>query len=331
MQVRFYYHNAGVCKTNLIILYFICSMGYLPNTPKWRAIKKPLLYFYDKLLEWRFAFIKRYCHATYANILFKNQFGRDIDWKHPRDLNEVINYLAFNTDTTEWSRLADKYRVREFVKERGCEDILVPLYGKWDNVNDIDYNLLPDSFVLKTNHGGGCTIIVKNKRECQKAEIKQKLNNSLSVDFGALFNEPHYSRIKPCIIAEGLLGDGNRTPIDYKVWCFNGKPYCVFTASNRVLFSEDVDFNVYDLDWNKRIDAMTSRYINDIDVQKPILLNEMLHYAELLSMGFPQVRVDFYIENDHVYFGEMTFTSQGGRMDYFTQEYLRELGSQVII
>lgn len=124
--------------------------GVYPLTIK--KLTRPL---HTRIVSAYIDYIKKYHKEKYADFLFEEAFGRTIDWKHPRDLNEWIQYLQFRTDTREWSRLADKYAVREYVKERGCEEILVPFYGKWERPEDIDYSLLPEKFVLKTNHGAG--------------------------------------------------------------------------------------------------------------------------------------------------------------------------------
>lgn len=282
-------------------------------------------------------FLKIYAPKRYADILYKKQFGYNIDWRNPRDINEKIQWLMFYTDISEWVRLADKYRVREFVKERGCEEILIPLYGKWDRAEDIDWNALPNRFVIKANHGSGDARIVMNKSTEDLLSIQLYMQDVLSKPFGIDSAEIHYRKIKPCVIAEELLlpdkakelADINpdfASVTDYKIWCFGGKPYYIFTGSNRNLVSHTVDFNIFDLEWNRHNEWMSDAFRNNALVPKPKHLDEMYEYAKKLSAGFPQVRVDLYECNDKVYFGEMTFTSQFGRMDYFTPYFLKIMG-----
>lgn len=289
--------------------------------------------FYVKMRDFLYQryrkFIMVYFPQKQAEYLYKQSFGKFIDWKHPRDLNEWINYFSFKTDTTIWTKLADKYKVREYVKEKGLENILIPLLGHWKSVEDIDFDSLPNSFVIKCNNGSGDAIIVQDKNQISFNNITNTLNQSLNRKFGLESAEPHYLRIKPCIIAEEYLPSTEISVIDYKVWCFNGDPYCIFTGSNRNHERHTVDFNVFDLEWNRMNVYMTERYKNDIFVPKPKHLEDMLKYAKKLSDGFPQVRVDFYEVNEKVYFGEMTFTSQCGRMDYFTPEFLKIMGQKV--
>lgn len=294
-----------------------------------------------KRLYYSLADIIKKCHATYLNILkhkFKRQYatflyrkelGKRIDWEHPMDLNEKINWLAFYTDTSEWTRLADKYLVRNFVKERGCEEILIPLYAKYDTVDDINYEALPSKFVLKTNNGSGNTIIVKDKENIDKAKTANILNDSLHSKFGLESAEPHYLRIKPCIVAEKLLEPQNGDLIDYKIWCFHGKPFCIFTCSNRSIANHTADYNLFDTTWKSIDYGLSPQFRNKKLIAAPLHLDKMLEYAERLSNGFSQVRVDLYEVDAKIYFGEMTFTSCMGRMNYFTPEYLHSMGEQI--
>lgn len=266
--------------------------------------------------------------------IFLRKFGRPMNWENPVDLNEKIQWLKLNTDTSTWTDLSDKYKVREFVKAKGLEDILVDLYGKWDNADDIDFNQLPNSFVLKSNHGSGDIIIVNDKSIINSREIKKTLKRALNEKFGYKFVEPHYLSIKPCLIAEELLPIDNpeisSSLIDYKIWCFHGEPVSIFVCSNR--HKHGADMSVFDTKWNPIENALN--YNNHfkksaIAIPKPKNLERMLEIARTLSDGFHQVRVDLYESRDKVYFGEMTFTSNGGFMDYFTPEYLVDLGNYV--
>lgn len=285
--------------------------------------------FRRKLRAYKREFIKRYRVKKYADMLFRERLGYSIDWRTPKDLNEKINWLAFNTDTSEWSRLADKYLVREFVKERGCEEILIPLLGVWNNVEDINLNMLPDEFVIKTNCGSGDVVLV-NKNNIDWGGVLCHLKNALEKRIGIESAEPHYLRIRQCIIAEQRLSPINRGDLlDYKIWCFNGRPHLFFICSNRDIEKRTMDISCYDLEWNRRDDYIVDKYKNDISIPKPKNLELLLEYATILSYGFPQVRVDFYIVDDKIYFGEMTFTSYSGRMPYFTKDALNIMGELI--
>ena len=127
-----------------------------------------------------------------ASERYKKAMGKDLDWENPKDLNEKINWMKFNTDLSEWTRLSDKYRVREYLKERGREDLLVKLYGVWENANDIDFDALPDKFVLKSNHGCGTVILVKDKNTLDKSHVRKQMNGWIKNKYGILTAEPHY-------------------------------------------------------------------------------------------------------------------------------------------
>ena len=290
---------------------------------------------------WR-SLIWRYlrCFASpkkLADYSYYLQFGRHINWKHPEDLNQWINWLEFNTDTTEWSRLADKYAVREYITECGLGDTLVPLYAVWENPEQINFDSLPDSFVLKANNGSGDVRIIRDKTKVDVEEIRKYFTKLFAHPFGKDSAEPHYLRIPPKIIAEKLL-DIDKQPIpsssliDYKVWCINGMPRCFWIGLDRT--KEHVDMACYDIEWNLRNDMLhfSSHYRKSMKIiPAPRHLVNILEYAKILSKPFPQVRIDFYEVDGKVYFGEMTFTSACGRMDYFTPTALKQLGKNINI
>lgn len=258
-----------------------------------------------------------------ANVRYRG----GVNWDSPQDLNQKMIWLSFNSDTTQWSRLADKYEVRKFITEKGLSDLLVPLYGVWTSVEEFRWSDLPEKFVIKLNNGSGDSLIVRDKSKITEQEVRNHLYRCLKVNLGRDSAEPHYSRIKPKIIAEQLLEPKDGNLVDYKVWCFNGIPYCFFTASNRNIEEHTAAFNLYDFDWNKHNEWLNEEFRNDVDVKKPTHFKEMLEYASRLSMGFPEVRVDFYEVNDKVYFGEMTFTTFGARNRCYTPETLRRMGN----
>lgn len=286
-----------------------------------RTIKKRLKNIYRE-------FCKTHNRKRYKDILFEESFGHKIDWKRPRDLNEVINYLSLKKESFEWSNLADKYLVRQYVQEKGLGHILVPIYGVWDTVYEIDFDILPEDFVIKTNCSSGDTLIIQGGAdEIKRNLIKSKLLSSLST-YKQLFTdsaESHYLAIQPKIIAERLLSKPQEI-VDYKVWCFNGEPFGIFTVTGRDIQAHSAYYAFYDTNWERHQEWLSEPYRNDIFVRKPMRIDDMLSYARSLSQGFPQVRVDFYEIQGQIYFGEMTFTSACGRMDYLSSEVLVTMG-----
>lgn len=263
--------------------------------------------------------------------IWKREFGYTVDWNNPRDLNEKIEWLICYGDTSKWPLLADKYRVREYVKQKGLGHLLPQLYGVWDDANKIEFSKLPKKFVLKCNHDCGSYQIINKEKGFDKEAIKDKLNKHLKQKFGYRHCEPHYNKIKPLIIAEEFLESTQDTfstsLVDYKIWCFDGKPNCIFTCYNRDLLG--METNIYDLNWNVHPEySVFNNHFRDGkgQIPKPIILEEMLKAASILSKNLPEARIDFYIVDGTLKFGEITLTSSCGRMKYFTEEYLKELG-----
>ena len=260
---------------------------------------------------------------------------REIDIKNPHDINEKINWLKLNDNYELWAFLADKYKVREYIASKGLNEILIPIYGVWDNANKIKFDSLPKSFVLKTNHGSGDSIIVKDKHSCDLAKIINTLNAFLCTPYGVGQGEPHYLFIKPRVIAEKLLIQTepfSTSLIDYKIWCFGGKPTYIWACYNRTKAGCDVE--LYDLNWEYHPEKsiFTSHYRNGGGkLPKPHNLDKMLMVAQKLATNFPEVRVDLYEYENRVYFGEMTFTSAGGYNYFYTQDFLDELGALIVL
>jgi len=229
--------------------------------------------------------------------------------------------------------LADKYAVRKYIEEKGYEKYLVPLLGVWDNASQIDFSKLPDSFVLKTNNGAGTVMIVEEKSIINEAKVRAQLNKWLKKQFGLKQGEPHYLRIKPLIIAEAVLKE--KTPIsssliDYKIWCFDGKAFGTWACYNRHRFVAETEW--HDLDWNYRPEwsVFTDHYKDGHGrVPKPKNYDAMISFAQDLSKGFPQVRVDLYNIDGQIYFGELTFTSAGGHMNFYSDDVLLEMGKLI--
>ena len=273
-----------------------------------------------------------------ARLKFFYKLHRWPDFRHPRDINEKINWMKFYGDTSQWPLLADKYRVRGYIEERIGAEYLIPLIGKWDTVEEIDWDSLPQQFVMKANNGSGDVVVCKDKRLLDKERTMKHFHSILQNTYGVSAGEPHYSFITPCIIAEQLLDsskqpNGSSSLIDYKIWSFNGQPAYIVCYSNRhdAYYSE---IGVYDTEWRCHPEYLkfSKHYKKERrPIPRPSCLNEMLQIAAELSKGHPQVRVDLYMVDGHVYFGELTFSSSGGYMNHFTQLFLDKLGELTVL
>lgn len=282
------------------------------------------------------AWLAHYDAKKCMSIYYKASLHKDMNWDNPTNLIEKINWLQLNSDTTLWTKCADKYRVREYLKEKGCGNYLNELYGVWDKAEEVDFESLPNQFVLKANHGCGEVMVVKDKSTLNIEQTRKKMSKWLKDNYGKKSGQTHYTRIKPCIIAEELLVQSEelnsfspKSLVDYKVWCFGGEPESIFVAYNRhnTLM---VNMALYDTKW-KPIpqylrDTDLEKYNPNVSIPKPDCLEEMLEIARKLTKPFPEVRLDFYIINGKPYIGEMTFTSGYG---YFTDDYYEYLGSKV--
>lgn len=277
--------------------------------------------------------------VTVVKLRYFLRFKRMPNLKNPHDLNEKILYLKLFSDTTLWTRLADKVLVRDYVKECGLESILPELYATWNHADDINFDALPDAFMLKSNNGDGkgTNFPIYDKRQLSPldiASLKNKAAGWLKLkNIGALSAEPHYNAIRPLVFAEELLPipKGENSVVDYKLWCFNGEPYLFLVISNRKSGGE-AEIACYDLDWTNRSDLLVSGdhyHIRVTGLPKPKNLGKMIEYAKKMAKPFPQVRVDLYNIDGKIYFGELTFTSLGGMMNYFTPQALMDMGKMV--
>lgn len=269
--------------------------------------------------------------VTLVNIRYFLRFGKLPDFKNPKDVNQKILYLKLFTETTIWTELADKYLVRNYVEKKGFPHILVPLYGKYENFEQINFSLLPHKFVIKSNNGAGdgSLIFVKDKHQIDLNLIKAKTESWLKSLPGATASELHYYQIKPLLLVEQILeNDDHSSLIDYKIWCFNGKPFVILTCSDRS--AHTLGLRLYDLNWNDISENLvfSKKYFKGKDINKPANFASMLEIAGKLSDSFPEVRIDLYEVKDKVFFGEMTFTSLGGMMNYFTPDFLKLMGKQ---
>lgn len=234
-----------------------------------------------------------------------------IDWRNPRNLQEFSMCQLFGKDTSLdfFAMLADKVAVRNFVKERIGEKYLNKLYGTWDSVDKIDFEQLPERFVLKTNNGCNSNVIVKSKRDANMEDIKYKLDYWLHFPYGELTGQIHYSRIKPLILAEEYLEQKkgiDSLPYDYKFFCFNGEPRFILYYEERKLNEHVTPNMLFDINWKPIPNAV--RHPVSHDVPRPQSLELMTKLATELSKGLRFVRVDFYEIDGNPIFGEMTLT-----------------------
>ncbi len=263
-----------------------------------------------------------------SRVYFRIVMGYKLNLKNPKTFNEKLQWLKLRDwPTNELAiKCADKYRVREYIKEKKMGNTLNKLIGVWDNADEIDFDKLPEQFALKCNHGCGYNVIVSDKSKIDVKEVRQKLNKWLKEDFGKNNAEPHYSKIKPKIICEKYLG-GNMT--DYKFFCLNGKVEFMYIASG---FGEGVDEKMTYLDKNGKIAPyQRTSYKRKDDIVVPKNFEKMKKMSELLAKDFKFVRVDWYEVDGKIFFGELTFTPAGCMMKIEPAKYDKLLGDKLKI
>lgn len=259
-------------------------------------------------------------------IYYKYKMNQELDLKNPCDFNQKIQYLMVKKIGKKEAQLVDKYLVRNYVKEKGYEEILPKLYGVYKNAEEIDLDKFPEKFVLKTNHDSGSVFVCTDKSTFDFENVKYKLNEALKRNYARKHLEYHYKYIKPRIICEEFIEDENgNSPADYKIYCFDGKPECIMVCTNR---QTNLKFGYYDLQWNK-LDYLKAEYVASEVMEKPKNLENMLKIATDLSRGFKFVRVDLYNVGGKIYFSELTFTPAAGFNKEETDEALKYLGSLI--
>lgn len=253
--------------------------------------------------------------------LYKKKNGKEINWLHPKTYTEKVSFSKLYCFSKLKSDLTDKYKVRNWIKNKIGETYLIPLLGVYNSFDEIDFSLLPNEFVIKCNHDSGSITIINNKENINIKELKAKYDYYIKRNFASYGYEMHYNEIIPKIIIEKHMGDNIN---DYKFLCFNGKPYYCWVDLDRFINHKR---NFYDLKWNLQPFNQAKYGNTNQPLKCPKRFNEMVEVAEKLSKGFDQVRIDLYDIDERIYFGEMTFTNGNGMQEITPEEWDIKLGS----
>lgn len=262
----------------------------------------------------------------YLSMRYYLIFGKSIDWDNPRGFNEKLNWMKLNYRNPLFTMMADKYWVKSYVERLIGAEYVVPCYGCWKHVDDIDFNKLPDRIFLKSNHDSGGGILVDKKKGIDDKMLRRRFNrNTLERrNYYWHLREWPYKHIEPLILAEAYLDEGTGHELrDYKFFCFDGKPVYMYVTNKGKVIRE----NFYDMDFHPvDINHGFERTIPEYDI--PDNFEKMKELATLLSKGMPFIRIDFFNVNDRLYFGEFTFYDWGG-MRPFTDDWERKLGDLI--
>lgn len=264
----------------------------------------------------------------YLKFLYRMKTGRKLNLSNPKGFNEKLNWLKVNDIHPEYAKLVDKLAVREHIKETVGEEYLFPLLGAWDSFDQIDFDTLPEQFVLKCNHDSGSVKIIRDKNAIDKVALAKFFDGRLKGKVGFATREYPYKGLQPCIIAEELMDPTNETGLnDYKFFCFNGKPEIMFVATDR---ATDCRFDFFDMEFN-HLPIYNIHPNSDKPIEKPACFEEMKELAARLSQGMKCVRVDLYEINGKIYFGEFTFFHGGGFYLFEPEEWELKLGNLIDI
>ena len=259
------------------------------------------------------------------SLWYQSVMQKRLDLDHPKTYNEKLQWMKLYDNTPLKTELTDKFGMRDWIAAHIGSEYLVPLLGVWDNANDIDFDSLPERFVLKATHGSSWVMVVRDKKTLNLADVRAKLNGWLGINFAFVTGlELHYRSIVPRIIAEEYMENAEGDLIDYKFWCFEGKVHSLAIVSGRCKASLRMSF--FTLDW-KRIILRSEYPQHEKPIEKPKQLPEMVALAERIAKEAAHVRVDLYLLNDgQIKLGECTFTPTSGACRWSTPEVDRMMG-----
>ena len=267
--------------------------------------------------------------SLYLKVLYRVIMGRKLNLRNPREYNEKLQWLKLNDRKPEYSTMVDKYEVRGYIEDLLGDKYLIPCLGIYDSVDDIDIDALPDRFVLKCTHDSGSVEICKDKSSFDIEGARHRLSQAMKRNYYATYREWPYKSVKPRIIAEGYLeGDGGDLK-DYKVMCFNGDAKIIEVHENRFVEGKVHTQTFYDREWEIVPLTQVETVTVDRPGERPRQLDEILRLSELIAKDMYHARIDWYIEGDKIYFGEITFYDGSGFESFSTPEMERMLGDMI--
>ena len=250
---------------------------------------------------------------------YKFLFKRRLNLENPRRFTEKIQWLKLYDRSPSYTKMVDKYEVKKFISEKVGDQFNIPNFGVWDSFDEVDFDSLPQKFVLKTTHDSGGVLICSDKSSFDFKTAKEFFSKRLRSNFFFANREWPYKNVKPRIIAEQYIECESNDLMDYKIYCFNGKPKYLLVAFDRWT-PHGPSFEYFDIDFN-RLPFSTDGKASSKVISSPKFLSDMLTISEKLSEGIPHLRVDFYENNDSLYVGELTFYDNAGFSLYNPDEW----------
>lgn len=278
-------------------------------------------------------YIKRHLEnpKRFIERSFKARMGYDLNLSEPRTYSEKLQWLKLYYHNPLYTTLVDKYAVKDYVANAIGSDYIIQTLGVWDKFDSIDFDSLPNQFVLKCTHDSGGLVICKDKSHFNLAQARRIINKCLRHNFYYAGFEWPYKNVKPRIIAEEYMEDSKTKELrDYKFFCFDGVVKFLFIATDRQKEGEDVKFDFFDSDFN-HLPFRQGHENAPALPEKPSRFEDMKAIAETLSKGIPHVRVDLYEVDGRVYFGEYTFFHHGGWTQFDPPEWDYALGKELVL
>ncbi len=264
---------------------------------------------------------------AFLKLKFRLKMGKKLNLKNPQTFNEKLQWLKLYDRKPEYIMMVDKAAVKDYVAEKIGAEYVIPTLGIYEKFDDIDFNALPNQFVIKCTHDSGGLVICKDKSKLNTRKAREKINKALNQNFYYHSREWPYKTVEPRIIVEEFLEDGSVNDLnDYKIFNFNGEPKFIQVDMDRFT---DHKKNIYTTDWE--LCEFSFNYPCDPKkkVEKPENLDEMLKISRMLSKDIPYVRTDFYLVRGEIYFGEITFFPASGFGNFSPEEYDKKLGDLI--
>lgn len=266
----------------------------------------------------------------YLSIKFRSHMGYWMDWKNPQTFSEKLQWLKVYDRHPEYTKMVDKVAAKDYVAGIIGEEYIIPTLAVYNSADEIDFDALPNQFVLKCTHDSGGIVVCKDKSKLDINAAKEKLRKGLKRTYIVQNREYPYKNVPRRIIAEQYMEDESRELKDYKFFCFDGVPKYLFVATDRGRDDTETKFDFFDMDWN-HLPFTNGHPNNPVTPEKPENFELMKELASKLSKGMPHVRVDLYNIQGKVYFGELTFFHWGGTVPFVPSEWDYKLGENIIL
>ncbi|MGM9774605.1 MAG: ATP-grasp fold amidoligase family protein [Candidatus Egerieousia sp.] len=297
----------------------------------WKAISHPRL-----VLGWLLGKAAPHIHSDrmYIRMKYRLSLGHSCNFKVPKTFQDKLQWIKLNDHKPIYHQMVDKYDAKKFIEEKVGKEYVIPTIGLWDNFEDIDFDKLPNEFIIKNTHDSGTYFICKDKSACNIDDLKFRARKKLLIDerkhdYYVYSREWPYKGLRHRIIAEPLINDGKGDYLtDYKFYTFNGEPKFFYVTSNRGC-TGGLKEDFFDVDGNLMMLNQKGFYNNPKTPILPINLSKMIELSRILAENTYHLRVDFYETNDKMYVGELTFFDGGGFCAFTPEKYNRILGDWI--